>query len=67
MKLKELQPVLRSQTGQLQWCIVYDWEYNEDVARGSVEYAIEHYGDSEVRRIYSCYEDGQDYIVIEIL
>lgn len=68
MKLRELKPVLRSETGNLQSCIVYDWNKSTDIAHGcSVEYAINNYGESEVRRIYSCYENGQDYIVIEVI
>ena len=68
MKLRELKPVLRSETGNLQLCIVYDWNKSTDIAHGrSVEYAINNYGESEVRRIYSCYENGQDYIVIEVI
>ena len=67
MKLEDLKDILWSQTGQIQWCIIYDWEHNTDIVpRCSVEHAVAHYGDVTVRRIYSCYEDGQDYLVIEL-
>lgn len=68
MKLEELKPVLWSQTGQIQPCIIYDWRKNEDIAHGcSAEYAINNYGERTVRRICSCAENGQDYIVIEVV
>jgi hypothetical protein len=52
MKLKELQSVLRSRRGGIQSAIVYDSASNTDLENGcSVEYAVEHYGDSEVQRI----------------
>ena len=68
MKLKDLKPILRSTTGHLQECIVYDWKKNEDIAHGcSAEYAINNHGERTVLRIYSCIENGQDYIVIEVI
>lgn len=67
MKLKELKPVLHSIIGQVQWCIVYDWENNRNLENGcSIEYAMEHYGGSIVRRIYSHYTNSQDYLIVEI-
>ena len=67
MKLKDLKDVLWSTTGQIQWCVVYDWEADKDIApRCSVEYAIKHYGDITVRRIMSAYEDGQSLLIIEV-
>lgn len=69
MKLKELKSILYSQTGSFQWAIVYDWAKNIDLEKGcSIEYAIEHYGECEVKKIQSCYEsdEGQDYLVITI-
>lgn len=68
MKLRELEPVLKSETGRIQSCIVYDSTNCKDVEYGCFAgYAIKNYGESEVRRIYSCYENGQDYIVIEVI
>lgn len=68
MKLENLKPILRSQTGMMQYCIVYDLNRYEDVAHGcSAEYAINNYGDRIVNRIYSCVENGQDYIVIDVI
>lgn len=67
MKLKELKSVMHSTIGQMQWCIVYDWENNRNLENGcSIEYAMEHYGGSIVRRIYSHYINSQDYLVVEI-
>ena len=68
MQLKDLKSVLRSQTGSIQHCIVYDLNKCEDVEHGcSAEYAINNYGERVVGRIYSCIEHGQDYIVIEVV
>ena len=68
MKLENLKPILRSQTGMIQHCIVYDLSRYEDIAHGcSAEYAIDNYGDRTVNRIYSCIENGQDYIVIDVI
>lgn len=68
MRLKDLKPVLRSQTGMIQLCIVYDMNKYEDIAHGcSAEYAINNYGERAVGRICSCVEAGQDYIVIEVI
>lgn len=68
MKLKDLKPILRSQTGSIQLCIVYDLNRYEDIAHGcSAEYAIKNYGERAVSRICSCVENGQDYIVIEVV
>ena len=67
MKLKDLKPVLRSTTGHIQWCIVYDWNNNRNLENGcSIEYAIEHYGGYIVRKIYSHYVNSQDYLVVEV-
>lgn len=69
MKLKDLKPILYSTTGGIQWAVVYDLEKNEDIERCcSVEFAIAHYGECEVKRINSYYncENGNDYIVITI-
>ena len=52
MKLNDLSPVLRSYTGNIQFCIVYDLTEDVDLENGcSVEYAITHYGDREVQRL----------------
>ena len=68
MKLKDLKTILISQTGSIQHCIVYDLNRYEDITHGcSVEYAINSCGERIVSRIYSCIENGQDYIVIEVV
>ena len=68
MKLKDLKDILWSHRGQMQWCILYDWEKKEDIINNcSVEYAIEHYGEREVKRICSCFEDERDNLVIEVI
>ena len=54
MKLKELSNVLWSDRCHFQNTVVYDYDRNIDVENGcSVEYAIEHYGEKEVRRIHA--------------
>lgn len=67
MKLKDLKDILWSQTGQIQWCVVYDWANDKDISpQCSVEYAVVHYGELSVRKIMSCCQCGQDYLVIEV-
>ena len=69
MRLKDLKPILYSTVGAIQWAIVYDYERNEDIEHGcSIEYAITHYEEYEVKRITSYYEvsTGNDYLVITI-
>ncbi len=52
MKLKDLSTVLRSNRGSVQFAIVYDSKTNTDIEQGcSIEYAVAHHGDKEVRRI----------------
>ena len=68
MKLSQLKPVLYSETGDVQLCIIYDTKTNADIEYGcSAEYAYKHYGDMEVKRISSVFEKGQSYIVISIV
>lgn len=66
MRLRELKSVLRSNYERIQWVIVYDWAKNNDLNKCSAEYAVENYGSYNVRRIYSCYENGQDCLVVEV-
>lgn len=67
MKLKELKPLIYSYTGHIQLVIVYDLEKRCDLEHGcSAEYAYEHYGDMEIKRICSWAEETQDYIVLEV-
>ena len=52
MKLKEMKSVLFSRRGSVQFAIIYDLEKNEDIENGcSIEYAIKHYGEKEVKHI----------------
>lgn len=52
MKLKELKQILYSRRDYIQSTIVYNSETNEDVENGcSIEYAIKHYGEKEVKHI----------------
>lgn len=52
MKLKDFKPVIFSRTGDIQFVIIYDYESNTDLeVNCSFEYACEHYGDREVKRI----------------
>ena len=58
MKIKDLNKIIYSKTGDIQFCIIYDFETNKDIANGcSMEYAVCHYGDKEVKRV-SAYEDN---------
>lgn len=56
MKLNELKSVLKSQTGNIQMAILWNWNTGKDMAEGSVDYIVSNYGDSNVVRI-SAYED----------
>ena len=57
MKLHELSSIIYSKTGDIQFVIIYDYETNTDLETNcSFEYAREHYGDREVKRI-SAYKD----------
>ena len=57
MRLNELQGILRSTRGCIQFAVVYDRERNIDVEDGcSIEYAIETYGNRIVRQI-GAYDD----------
>lgn len=52
MKLKELSSILYSSRDNIQYCIVYDVKTNTDLENGcSVEYAIENYGEKEVKHL----------------
>lgn len=69
MKLKELQPIIRSRIGNIQFAIVYDATHNKDLEYGcSVDYALDSYGEYEVTRIQSYYDHAnfRDYLVITI-
>ena len=68
MKLKELKPVIYSRTGDIQSCIVYDSGSDIDLHYGcSVEYAYEVFGEREIKRVQSTYENGSAYIVFSII
>ncbi len=63
MKLKELKGIMHSSTGRIQWAIVYDLMENKDLENGcSIEYAIENYGEKEIKNIQA---DG-DCLVLTI-
>ena len=67
MKLKDLAPVAYSLTGDIQSCIVYDCRENIDLETGcSIEYAIKHYGDRDLHRVSSLYEDGCSYLLLSL-
>ena len=52
MKLKDLASVLYSTRGSIQFSIVYDSNANADIEAGcSVEYAVEQYGERELKHI----------------
>lgn len=67
MKLKDLAHVAYSLTGDIQSCIVYDFNENIDLETGcSIEYAIKHYGDRGLQRISSLYEGGCSYLLLSL-
>ena len=67
MKLKDLAPVAYSLTGDIQSCVVYDFNENIVLETGcSIEYAIKHYGDRDLHRISSLYEDGCSYLLLSL-
>ena len=67
MKLKDLAPVAYSLTGDIQSCVVYDFNENIDLETDcSIEYAIKHYGDRDLHRISSLYEDGCSYLLLSL-
>lgn len=52
MTLKDMKSVLYSSRGNVQFAIVYDSEKNIDIENGcSIDYAVEKYGDLNVKRI----------------
>lgn len=68
MKLEDLKPVIFSMTGDIQTCIVYDRCNNVDLECGcSVEYAYKTYGEREVHRVMTAYENGTSHLVFSIM
>lgn len=52
MKLKDLKDVLHSQTGNIQFAIVWDYNTMKDLENGcSVDYAVAEYGKRELKQI----------------
>ena len=67
MKLKDLSHVAYSLNGDIQSCIVYDFNENIYLETGcSIEYAIKHYGGRDLNRIASLYEDGCSYLLLSL-
>ena len=65
MKLKDLAPVAYSLTGDIQSCVVYDFNENIDLETDcSIECAIKHYGDRDLHRISSL--DGCSYLLLSL-
>jgi hypothetical protein len=63
MKIKDLKTIIYSNTGDIQFVIIYDLATNTDIINGcSIEYAVCHYGDKEVKRVSS----DENMIVITI-
>lgn len=70
MKLKDLKPILRSVTGNLQWAIVWDQTKKRTLDSGcSIEYAVNEYGEYRIDRITSSYDQksGMDSLVLYII
>ena len=52
MSIKDLQSVLYSNRGHVQFAILYDSETNADIEQGcSIDHIVEHHGDRELKRI----------------
>lgn len=63
MKIKELKSIIYSKIGDIQFVIIYDLATNTDIENGcSMEYAVCHYGDKEVKRVSA----DENMIVITI-
>lgn len=63
MKIKDLKTIIYSKTGDFQFVIIYDLATNTDIENGcSIEYAVCHYGDKEVKRVSA----DENMIVITI-
>lgn len=63
MKIKELKSIIYSKTGDIQFVIIYDRMTNTDIENGcSMEYAVCHYGNKEVKRVSA----DENMIVITI-
>lgn len=61
MNLSELKDILKSGVGAVQFAIVYDMDEGECIASGcSVEYAVSHFGERNVKRISA----HENYLVI---
>jgi len=70
MKLKDLKPILRSVTGNLQWAIVWGQTSQKALEEGcSIDYAVKEYGEYKVDRITSTYDQksGLDSLVLHII
>lgn len=70
MKLKDLKPILRSVTGNLQWAIVWDQTKQRTLDSGcSIEYAVNEYVEYRIDRITSSYDQksGMDSLVLYII
>lgn len=64
MKLKDLKDVLHSQTGNIQFAIVWDYNTMKDLENGcSVDYAVTEYGERELKRV--CADGGM--VVLEVM
>ena len=63
MKLDELKSILYSNTGNVQFTIIYDSKTNTDLENGcSIEYAMKIYGEKTVKRV----EAFENQLVITI-
>lgn len=63
MKLKELKGIMYSPNGWIQCAIVYDLVANKILENGcSIEYAIENYGEKEIKNIQA----DEDCLVLKI-
>ena len=67
MKIKDLAPIMSSKRGNVVFTTIYDTTTQIDLCSGaSIEYAIEKYGEKEIKKMYPISYCNHGEIVIEI-
>ena len=67
MKIKDLASVMSSTRGNVVFTTIYDTTTQIDLCSGaSIEYAIEKYGEKEIKKMYPISYCNHEEIVIEI-
>ncbi len=67
MKIKDLAPIMSSTRGNVVFTTIYDTTTQIDLCSGaSIEYAIEKYGEKEIKKMYPISSWNHGEMVIEI-